>query len=227
MLLPGLLSASLVAGVLGDNAAWLASNLEQPGWRELESGLQYRVVKSGPEDGTSPGLSDACKCHYAGKLIDGTEFDSSIKRGRPATFAPNQVIAGWTEALQLMKPGDEWELAIPPKIGYGGRRSGKIPGNSILLFTLELIAVEDAGSFDFLFGSKLWLLVLGTAFWLYGQLGGGGAPKGPKLSADSQLGQAGNPKVFLDMSLGGSPAGRVEIELFSGVRAAAWNVLVV
>jgi len=84
-------------------------------------------------------------CHYRGTLINGKEFDSSYKRGSPATFAPNQVIKGWTEAMQLMKEGDKWELYIPSELAYGERGAGKdIPGGSALIFTLEMIKVKGA-----------------------------------------------------------------------------------
>ena len=92
--------------------------------------------------GKSPDLSTPCKCHYAGSLIDGTEFDSSYKRGEPLTLAPNQVIKGWTEAMQLMKEGAKWELYIPSELGYGDRGAGgAIPGGAALVFTMELLEV--------------------------------------------------------------------------------------
>lgn len=106
------------------------------------SGLQYRVLASGPASGTSPGYSDSVMVHYHGTLTDGTVFDSSIERGQPATFGVGQVIPGWTEALQLMKPGDKWLLYIPSRLAYGNRAVGpKIPANSDLIFQVELIQV--------------------------------------------------------------------------------------
>ena len=107
----------------------------------MPSGLLYKEIRAGT--GSSPSISDPCSCHYAGTLIDGTEFDSSYKRGSPLTFAPNQVIKGWTEAMQLMKEGGKWELYIPPELGYGERGAGgAIPGNAVLVFTLELLEVK-------------------------------------------------------------------------------------
>ena len=95
-----------------------------------------------PSAGKTPLFSTPCKCHYSGTLIDGTEFDSSYKRGEPLTFAPNQVIKGWTEAMQLMKEGGQWELYIPSELGYGERGAGgMIPGGAVLIFTLELLEV--------------------------------------------------------------------------------------
>lgn len=95
-----------------------------------------------PGTGKTPALSTPTKCHYAGTLIDGTEFDSSYKRGEPLTFAPNQVIKGWTEAMQLMKEGSKWELYIPSELAYGDRGAGgAIPGGAALVFQIEMIEV--------------------------------------------------------------------------------------
>jgi FKBP-type peptidyl-prolyl cis-trans isomerase len=93
--------------------------------------------------GPTPTIDSPCDCHYAGTLIDGTEFDSSYKRGAPLTFAPNQVIKGWTEAMQLMKEGGKWELYIPSELAYGDHGAGAaIPGGAALIFTLELLKVK-------------------------------------------------------------------------------------
>lgn len=105
------------------------------------SGLQYEVLTSG--SGKSPGPTDQVTVHYTGKLIDGSIFDSSVQRGSPATFGLNQVIAGWTEVLQLMKEGDKWMVYIPHNLGYGERGSGpRIPPYSTLIFEIELIKVN-------------------------------------------------------------------------------------
>lgn len=106
------------------------------------SGLQYRVVASGPAGGQSPGPNSSVRVHYRGMLTDGTVFDSSIDRGSPATFGVSQVIPGWTEALQLMKPGDQWVLYIPARLAYGSRAVGsQIPPNSDLIFQVALLNV--------------------------------------------------------------------------------------
>ncbi len=106
------------------------------------SGLKYRVLTSGPDAGVSPTYSDTVSVHYHGTLTDGTVFDSSIERGQPASFGVGQVIPGWTEALQLMKPGDKWLLHIPARLAYGNRAiGGKIPPNSDLIFQVELLQV--------------------------------------------------------------------------------------
>lgn len=105
------------------------------------TGLQYEVLASG--SGASPKASDSVTVHYRGTLVDGTEFDSSHKRGKPAVFPVNRVIPGWTEALQLMKEGDKWKLTIPPALAYGDRGAGAlIPPNSTLIFEVELIKVN-------------------------------------------------------------------------------------
>jgi len=105
------------------------------------SGLKYVVITSG--NGKTPGPADKVTVHYRGTLTNGTEFDSSYKRGQPATFPVDRVIPGWTEALQLMKEGDKWKLTIPPNLAYGERGAGAtIPPNSTLIFEVELIKVN-------------------------------------------------------------------------------------
>ena len=105
------------------------------------SGLQYQVLTSGPASGRSPTLNDSVVVHYHGTLPDGTVFDSSVERSEPITLGVNQVIPGWTEALQLMKPGDKWMLYIPFPLGYGSRSTGKIPAYSDLIFQVELLQI--------------------------------------------------------------------------------------
>ena len=121
--------------------AFLAENVNQEGVVVTESGLQYKILE--PGEGDSPGPADVATVHYRGTLIDGTQFDSSYDRGQPATFPVGGVIAGWTEALQLMKPGAKWQLFIPAELAYGERGAGQDIGpNSTLLFDVELISVE-------------------------------------------------------------------------------------
>jgi FKBP-type peptidyl-prolyl cis-trans isomerase FklB len=120
---------------------FLAENKTKPGVVTLPSGLQYKILSEG--QGDSPTAQDQVTVNYKGTLIDGTEFDSSYKRGTPATFGVGGVIKGWTEALQLMKPGAKWELYIPAALGYGERGSGPlIAPNSTLIFEVELISVK-------------------------------------------------------------------------------------
>jgi FKBP-type peptidyl-prolyl cis-trans isomerase FklB len=119
---------------------FLTENATKEGIQVTPSGLQYRIVAEG--SGDSPGPRDTVRCHYEGTLIDGTVFDSSYKRGEPAEFPVNRVIPGWTEALQMMKPGAKWEVFLPSKIAYGERGAGGAIGpNETLVFTIELIEV--------------------------------------------------------------------------------------
>ena len=121
--------------------AFLAENAGKEGVKTTDSGLQYKVITAG--EGKSPQKSDKVTVHYRGTLIDGTEFDSSYSRNKPATFGVGQVIPGWTEALLMMKEGDKWEIVLPSKLGYGERGAGaKIPPNSTLIFEVELISVD-------------------------------------------------------------------------------------
>lgn len=109
------------------------------------SGLQYQVIANGPAGGRSPTATDTVTVHYIGMLTNGTVFDSSLDRGQPLTLGVNQVIPGWTEALQLMKPGDQWLLHIPARLGYGSQGAGeKIPPNSDLIFKVALISINGA-----------------------------------------------------------------------------------
>jgi FKBP-type peptidyl-prolyl cis-trans isomerase len=119
---------------------FLAQNASQPGVQVLPDGLQYKVVRSGPADGLRPQRMDEVKVHYEGKLINGKVFDSSYERGQPASMPLKGLIPGWQEALQLMRPGDEWILYVPPALGYGDQGAGgEIPPGAALIFRIELI----------------------------------------------------------------------------------------
>lgn len=125
---------------IADGAAFLAANGQRSEVTTLPSGLQYEVIKMG--DGNKPKATDTVRCHYKGTLIDGTEFDSSIRRGQPADFPVNGVIAGWVEALQLMPVGSKWKLFIPYNLGYGARGAGQsIPPYAALVFEVELLEI--------------------------------------------------------------------------------------
>ncbi len=120
---------------------FLAENKKKEGVITRPSGLQYKVLKEGTEK--TPKATDKVKVNYKGTLIDGTEFDSSYKRGTPAAFQVDKVIPGWTEALQLMKVGSKWEVFIPANLAYGNRGAGQIIGpNSTLIFEIELLSIE-------------------------------------------------------------------------------------
>lgn len=121
--------------------AFLAANKSKPGVVTLPSGLQYKIIKEGT--GPKPAATDSVVCNYRGTLINGKEFDSSYKRGEPATFPVSGVIKGWTEALQLMPVGSKWELYIPPDLAYGARGAGADIGpNSTLIFEIELLSIQ-------------------------------------------------------------------------------------
>jgi FKBP-type peptidyl-prolyl cis-trans isomerase FklB len=122
-------------------AAFLAANKSKPGVVALPSGLQYKIITTGT--GAKPTAEDKVVCNYRGTLIDGKEFDSSYKRGQPATFPVTGVIKGWTEALQLMPVGSKWELYVPSDLAYGDRGAGPdITPGSTLVFEVELLKIE-------------------------------------------------------------------------------------
>ena len=124
--------------------AFLEANAKKEGVKTTATGLQYKVNKSGT--GRTPKTSDTVKVHYHGTLIDGTVFDSSVQRGEPISFPVNGVIKGWTEALQMMKEGDKWQIFLPANLAYGEQSPGpKIGPNSALIFDVELLAIEPAG----------------------------------------------------------------------------------
>jgi FKBP-type peptidyl-prolyl cis-trans isomerase len=123
--------------------AFLAANKTKEGVVTLPSGLQYKILKEG--SGPKPTPTDSVVCNYKGTLINGTEFDSSYKRGEPATFPVTGVIKGWTEALQLMPVGSKWQLFVPADLGYGprGTPGGPIGPNSTLIFEVELMSIKE------------------------------------------------------------------------------------
>jgi FKBP-type peptidyl-prolyl cis-trans isomerase len=120
-----------------DGAAFLAENAKKEGVVTTDSGLQYKIMNTG--DGPKPTADSTVEVHYAGRLLDGTEFDSSVKRGVPAQFGVTQVIPGWTEVLQLMPEGSKWEVYIPSNLAYGPGGTGPIGPNSTLIFEVELL----------------------------------------------------------------------------------------
>ena len=124
-----------------EGAAFMAKNAVAPGVKTTASGLQYKVLKSGPADGTPPGPSDRVIVNYKGALLDGTVFDSSYQRNTPATLSVDHVIKGWTEALQMMRPGDVWMIYVPADLGYGDEGIGPIPPGATLAFKIELLSV--------------------------------------------------------------------------------------
>ena len=147
MLLATILLVSTARASNDEGIAFLEENAKKPGVVTLPSGLQYKVLEEG-KGVYHPLPNTPCSCHYAGTLIDGTTFDSSYDRGEPTTFAPNQVIKGWTEAMQLMVEGDVYELYIPSELAYGEQGSPpKIPGGSVLIFKMQIVEIlADAES---------------------------------------------------------------------------------
>lgn len=126
---------------IADGKKFLEENAKQEGWKTTESGLQYKVITEGT--GPKPKATDTVEVHYRGTLIDGKEFDSSYKRGKPATFPLNGVIKGWTEALQMMPVGSKWQIVLPPELAYGERGAGQDIGpNAVLRFEVELLGIK-------------------------------------------------------------------------------------
>ena len=125
-----------------EGETFLAENQKKEGVKTLPSGVQYKVIKTGT--GNSPKSTDEVTVHYRGALIDGTEFDSSYRRGKPETLPVNAVIPAWTEALQLMQVGTKWQLFVPSNLAYGERGAGQIIGpNAVLIFEIELISIQE------------------------------------------------------------------------------------
>lgn len=125
---------------IAEGDAFLAENAERDEVTTLPSGLQYEILREG--SGAVPTESDRVRVHYHGTLIDGTVFDSSVERGEPTTFGVTQVIAGWTEALQLMPVGSKWRLYVPYDLAYGSQDRGEIKPFSNLIFDVELLGIE-------------------------------------------------------------------------------------
>ncbi|PSJ38725.1 FKBP-type peptidyl-prolyl cis-trans isomerase [Zobellella taiwanensis] len=130
------------AATLEEGQAFLAENAKREGVQVTESGLQYEVLSEG--EGDKPAAEDVVTVHYTGTLVDGTQFDSSVERGEPASFPLNQVIPGWTEGVQLMPVGSKFKFFIPAELAYGESGAGTIPGNAVLIFEVELLDIERA-----------------------------------------------------------------------------------
>lgn len=128
-----------IAKNLEAGRAFMVANKLKEGVKTLHSGLQYKVIKEG--NGPIPKTSDRVRVNYRGTLIDGTEFDSSYKRGEPIDVRVTGVIPGWTEALQLMKTGSKWQIYVPASLAYGERRTARIPPSSTLIFDIELLSI--------------------------------------------------------------------------------------
>jgi len=135
-----------VAPMTAGGADFLARNGAAKGVVTTPSGLEYFIIKSGPADGPRPAATDVVSFDYDGTLTDGTKFDSSFDRGQPLVGRTNAFVPGFTEALMLMRPGDEWVVWIPPALAYGAEDKGPIPANSVLRFRLQLHSVTPAAA---------------------------------------------------------------------------------
>eukprot|EP00798_Chlamydomonas_sp_ICE-L_P009750 gene9750-7625_t len=159
-LIAALVACSLVAVAFASTheagLKYLAEKKTEQGVITLPSGLMYKVLNKG-SGSFHPTVNSPCEVHYAGSLIDGTEFDSSYRRGRPASFAPNQVIKGWTEAMQLMVEGDKWEMYIPSELAYGDQdRGAHIKAGDPLVFTMEILTIQgDKAGYPLIFTMEI------------------------------------------------------------------------
>ncbi len=123
---------------------FLARNANQPGVKITPSGLQYKIILAGSGNAASPRDTDQVTVNFRGTLLDGTEFDSSTKPGTLSTLQVNGVLKAWTEALTMMKPGDKWQLFVPPELGFGFTPRRNVPGGSLLIYDLQLVSVAPA-----------------------------------------------------------------------------------
>jgi FKBP-type peptidyl-prolyl cis-trans isomerase len=123
---------------------FLARNAKSAGVRTTASGLQYKIIRAGDVKAASPQATDQVTVNFRGTLLDGTEFDSSSKHGTVSTLQVNGVLKAWTEALTMMKPGDQWQLFVPPELGFGGASRRGVPGGSLLIYDLQLVSIAPA-----------------------------------------------------------------------------------
>ena len=121
---------------------FMSSNAKADGVKSLPSGVQYKVIRSGPPEGETPDRNDLVRVDYEGTLTDGTVFDSSFQSGQPAVFTVGDVVPRWTEALQHMRAGDEWWVYVPPAQGYGEQGRPGIPGNAVMVFRIKLLEIS-------------------------------------------------------------------------------------
>lgn len=148
--------AALTLPRIDPQKQYLIENAKKPGWRTTPSGLQFRIMKQAVGNAPRPALTDEVTVHYRGVLIDGTVFDSSYNRGRPASFPLSGLIRGWQEAIPMMKVGETWELAVPSELGYGARgQPGSIPGGATLLFTIELLGTRKPDNTNLLLNPNM------------------------------------------------------------------------
>ena len=194
---------------------YLAETEQKEGVMKLKSGMLVEILQESTNpDAKSPRVGDSSECTYEGRLKDGKRFD-----GGRTSFAPNQVIKGWTEALQLMVAGDKWLLTIPAELGYGSSSSGKIPADSVLSFEVELISFRPSSWMDYLEFKNvmLGLYMLYTIYKMF-NTGGGGAPANcPVLPLKHAQKSEDLVHVWFDMTIGAEAAGRINIILFKEI----------
>eukprot|EP00405_Crypthecodinium_cohnii_P017006 CAMPEP_0206446534 /NCGR_PEP_ID=MMETSP0324_2-20121206/16192_1 /ASSEMBLY_ACC=CAM_ASM_000836 /TAXON_ID=2866 /ORGANISM="Crypthecodinium cohnii, Strain Seligo" /LENGTH=384 /DNA_ID=CAMNT_0053915021 /DNA_START=121 /DNA_END=1275 /DNA_ORIENTATION=+ len=212
-------------GTRPKDVEYLEQNAQREGVVQLPSGLQYKVRRSGPKDGKRPEKSTPVQVHYRGLLTDGTCFDSSYDRGQPVTFRPDQVVPGWTEALQLMRKGDCWEVTIPSSLGYGERGAGPIPGGAVLVFEMEVLEVDVKQTKSpmltyILIGAIIFFGLVMVAYLHFSRPDP--VKRGPPMLPEDAHDET-NPYVFFDIGIGGKHAGRVEFELFSKITPRTAN----
>eukprot|EP00927_Polykrikos_kofoidii_P042841 TRINITY_DN3688_c0_g1_i1.p1 TRINITY_DN3688_c0_g1~~TRINITY_DN3688_c0_g1_i1.p1 ORF type:complete len:414 (-),score=67.09 TRINITY_DN3688_c0_g1_i1:155-1282(-) len=211
-------SSTMYEGAREEDRKFLEENATKEGVVVLPSGLQYRVLKEQKDKSLLlPKASTPCLCHYSGRLVDGTKFDSSYDRGTPMTMRADQVIRGWTEAMQLMRTGDKWELFVPADLGYGtSGAGGVIPGGAALIFELEMVEVDVKGGNSSKLVAGLFLVMAVFAYYLYTNQSSGLAANA-KIIDLADASDPANPRVFFDIDFGGAHAGRIEFELFANV----------
>jgi len=199
---------------------FLNKNGKRNGVVETKSGLQYKVVRTNPE-GKKPGPSTSCRCDYRGILTDGTEFDSTYSRGESCVLSPDAVVPGWSEALQMMREGEKWEIILPSHLAYGDRGAGPIPGGAVLIFELELLEVGAKPSKGSFFNPAIAIAVLIglglVLFFIHFFTSGARTPRGAQAHVEELRHAAGNVHVFFDVEVGNQSVGRIEFELFKEV----------
>lgn len=198
---------------------FLHKNGKREGVVQLESGVQYKVQRSGPSDAPQPLSSTPCRVHYRGMLTDGAEFDSTYRRGQPIILRPEDVVPGWSEALQLMREGDRWEVILPSHLAYGERGAHPIPGGAVLIFEMELLEVgaSEGGNSNRMLVLIGAVIAAGLLIFAYQQLTKSSPRIRGRLMHIEEASDHLNPHVFFDIEIAGKPAGRVEFELFAKV----------
>eukprot|EP00287_Rhodomonas_sp_CCMP768_P023055 CAMPEP_0202827236 /NCGR_PEP_ID=MMETSP1389-20130828/14132_1 /ASSEMBLY_ACC=CAM_ASM_000865 /TAXON_ID=302021 /ORGANISM="Rhodomonas sp., Strain CCMP768" /LENGTH=348 /DNA_ID=CAMNT_0049500611 /DNA_START=12 /DNA_END=1058 /DNA_ORIENTATION=- len=185
---------------------------QEQGW------AQYKVVSEGPPDGPVPGPKSICTVRYRGSLIDGTLIESNMKRGNPTRYLPSKVMPGWSEALQMMKEGDEWELYIPSELGYGDNQKIKAPPGQVLIYTVQLLKVRERETVEGL--NHLTSLMAGALLcflaWRHrDSIKALFAPGKKEVLLEDVSGKPDNAIVYFDVEINGKAVGRNEMELFT------------